>query len=499
MTGEPATAMNRSGYRLPPSALVSGPIGKTLFLFTIPLLGSNILQSLNGLVNAVWVGRYLGEAALTATSNAHIVMFFLLGLVFGISMAATILIGQAVGSDNLERIKRVVGTSTTFFVLLSVAGAIAGFLLTPPILALMHTPPDALPLASAYLRIIFLALPFMYFSTLVTTMLRGAGDAKTPFYFLALAVLLDIAFNPLLILGIGPLPAMGIAGSGAATLVSQVLSLAAMIAYMYLRKSFLCLYRGEFHYLKFDRVILTALVRKGLPMGVQIIMISLSAVAMISMVNAYGSQTTAAYGICTQLWTFVQMPAIAVGAAASSMAAQNIGANRWDRVSQIVWYGVIFSFVLTGLPLLGLYGFSETSLGIFLPSASGAVEIAKHINYIVSWSFMFFGIAMVIFGVVRATGATMAPLFILFVALWLVRIPFAKYFETDYGADSIWWSFPIGTFVTVGLAMAYYRYGNWRNAQMIDEEPSGQAPDTGLAPPDMVSLGEMPDEPAPKA
>jgi Na+-driven multidrug efflux pump len=181
------------------------------------------------------------------------------------------------------------------------------------------------------------------------------------------------------------------------------------------------------------------------------------------------------------------------------MAAQNIGANRWDRVSQIVWYGVIFSFVLTGLPLLGLYGFSETSLGIFLPSASGAVEIAKHINYIVSWSFMFFGIAMVIFGVVRATGATMAPLFILFVALWLVRIPFAKYFETDYGADSIWWSFPIGTFVTVGLAMAYYRYGNWRNAQMIDEEPSGQAPDTGLAPPDMVSLGEMPDEPAPKA
>jgi len=172
------------------------------------------------------------------------------------------------------------------------------------------------------------------------------------------------------------------------------------------------------------------------------------------------------------------------------MAAQNIGAKRWDRVSQLVWYGVAFSFVLTGVPLLGLYGFSETSLGIFLPPDSGAVEIAQHINYIVSWSFLFFGIAMVIFGVVRATGAAMAPLMILFIALWLVRIPFAKWFEADFGADAIWWSFPIGTFVTVTLAIAYYKYGGWRSAHMMDEEPSGQAPDTGLAPPDVVTVGE---------
>jgi Na+-driven multidrug efflux pump len=287
---------------------------------------------------------------------------------------------------------------------------------------------------------------------------------------------------------------MGIAGSAAATLISQVLTLAAMIAFMYWRKSFLCLYPGEFHYLKPDRIILMALIRKGLPMGIQIIMISLSAVAMISMVNAHGVETTAAYGVCTQLWTFVQMPAIAVGAAASSMAAQNIGAQRWDRVSQLIWYGVVYSFVLTGIPLLGLYGFAETSLGLFLPSKSDAIEIAQHINYIVSWSFMFFGIAMVIFGIVRATGVAMAPLLILFVSLWLVRIPFAKWYEADYGANAIWWSFPIGTFVTVALAIAYYRYGGWRGAHMLDEEPSGQAPDTGLAPPDVVAVGEHTEE-----
>jgi len=88
----------------------------------------------------------------------------------------------------------------------------------------------------------------------------------------------------------------------------------------------------------------------------------------------------------------------------------------------------------------------------------------------------------------------MAPLMILFVALWLVRIPFAKWFETDLGPDSIWWSFPIGTFVTVVLAIAYYKYGGWRSAQMLDEEPSGQAADTGLATPAIESVGDAPDK-----
>ncbi len=139
-------------------------------------------------MNSVWVGRYLGEAALTATSNANTVMFLLIGAAFGVALAATILIGQYIGANNLGETKRVVGTSATFFAGISVAMAIAGLLLCRPLLIAMSTPPDSLALAVAYMRVIFLALPFLYLYAFVMAVLRGAGDSKTPFYFMLLSV-----------------------------------------------------------------------------------------------------------------------------------------------------------------------------------------------------------------------------------------------------------------------------------------------------------------------
>src|SRR5581483_4393365 len=145
-----------------PRSLTEGSITSGLFRFTLPILLANVLQSLNGSVNSIWVGRYLGEAALTATSNANTVMFLLIGAAFGIAMAANILIGQCIGANDIPEAKRVVGTSATFFCALSVVMAIAGMVGCEPLLAAMSTPPDSLPLAVAYMRVIFLALPFIY-------------------------------------------------------------------------------------------------------------------------------------------------------------------------------------------------------------------------------------------------------------------------------------------------------------------------------------------------
>src|SRR6185312_16627280 len=107
--------------------LTEGPIASTLLLFSLPILGANVLQSLNASVNAIWIGHFLGEAALTAVSNANLILFFLLGVVFGISMANTILVGQAVGAKDIAQAKRVVGTSTGFFVVLSMTVAVLGY------------------------------------------------------------------------------------------------------------------------------------------------------------------------------------------------------------------------------------------------------------------------------------------------------------------------------------------------------------------------------------
>jgi putative MATE family efflux protein len=456
-----------SSMQRPSHALTEGAIGKTLLLFSLPILAGNVLQSLNGSVNAIWVGHGLGEAALAATSNANTILFFLIGTMFGVGMAANILVGQSVGAKNLDQAKRTVGTSLTFFLVMSLLLAVLGFAFSDRLMAWMHMPADALPLAVAYLRVIFLGIPFMYLLAFLSMTLRGAGDARTPFLFLLLCVILDITLNPLFIFGWGPMPRMGIAGSATATLIAQIITLIALIAYLYHSKHFLRLQRGEAHYLRIDPAILRALFTKGIPMGLQMIVMSLSMIALISLVNSFGSQTTSAYGACFQLWNYIQMPGFAVGMAVSSMAAQNVGAGKWDRVHRVAMTGVGFNFLLTGTLVLLIYLFNRGALGLFLPAGSPAIDIAQHINAIVVWSFLFFGVSFVLAGVVRSTGAVIPPLIILFIALWLVRIPFAYALVSRWQADAIWWSFPLGSLVSMSLSIAYYRYGNWRSARML--------------------------------
>ena len=219
--------------------LTQGPITRTLIAFTLPTLGSNVLQSLNASVNAVWVGHFLGEAPLTAATNANMVLFLLMAAVFGVAMATGIMVGQSVGARDLPQAKRVVGSSAVFIVLLSLATALLGALTAEPILRLMSTPPDAMPYAVSYLRIVFIATPPMFFYIYAAMALRGAGDARTPFIFMFVSVGLDIALNPLLIFGPGPLPALGIRGAALAMLISQSTTLLAMIVLLYRRKHFL--------------------------------------------------------------------------------------------------------------------------------------------------------------------------------------------------------------------------------------------------------------------
>lgn len=447
-------------------SLTEGSITSGLFRFTLPILFANVLQSLNGSVNSIWVGRYLGEAALTATSNANTVMFLLIGAAFGIAMAATILVGQCMGAKDIPEAKRVVGTSTTFFGAISLVMAIAGLLGSEPLLTAMSTPAASMALAVAYMRVIFLALPPMFMYAFVISVLRGAGDSKTPFYFMLLSVVIDIALNPLFIFGLGPIPALGIAGSALATFLAQSVSLAALVSYLYRCRHPLVLHKDEIRYLRLDWTIVGTLIRKGVPMCAQIMVVSLSAVLMIALVNNFGVDMTAAFGAALQLWNYIQMPTFAVGMAVSAMAAQNVGARKWDRVNAIARAGVIFSIVITGSAVLLIEITDTHAFQIFLPAGSAALGLATHLNRIVTWSFIFFGISMVLFGVVRATGAVMAPLFVLTISLLGVRFPLAEALISRYHADAIWWSFPISSALASALAILYYKYGAWRSAQM---------------------------------
>jgi len=449
------------------SGMTEGPIARTLFFFSIPILLGNVLQTLNGSINAIWVGKLLGETALAATSNANFIMFFLISAIFGIAMAAVILIGQNLGAQRISEAKKVVGTSTSFFLITSIITGALGILFSPLILKWLNTPPDAMAMADIYTRIMFAGTPFMFGFNLFMAVLRGAGDSKTPFYFLLLACVLDVGFNPLLILGLGPFPEMGIAGSATATLVAQSISFALMVAYLYAKRYFLRLTRSELHLLRMDGQIVRVMIRKGLPMGFNMIIVSLSNLLLIFFVNAYGSEATAAFGVANQISSYIQMPALAIGGAVTSMAAINIGAGRWDRVSRITWNGIGFNVLLTGSLVVVLYLLNRAAVSLFLPEEGNAIELGMYINNVTLWSFILFGIFNVMASVVRAAGAVMVPLLVTFIALMIVRIPLAGVLSELYGFHAMWWCFPISFGLAALLNAWYYRFGGWRKTQLL--------------------------------
>ena len=453
--------------------LTQGSIGSTLLRFALPTLASSILQSLNGTINAIWVGRFIGEGALAATSNANMVMFLLTAFVFGFGMASTILVGQAWGRRDIDEARRVFGTAAGSFLLITILIAVAGYYLSGTILGILGTPAEATPLALDYLQVIFLAMPALLLLTLLMMALRGSGDSMTPLWFMIVAVVLDSALNPVFILGLGPAPRMGIAGSATATLIANYAALIGLVGFMYLRDLPLRLRGRELRYLWCATSILKTIVVKGLPMGIQMIVISLSALALVGLVNREGVHTAAAFGVAMQLWTYVQMPAMALGAAVSAMAAQNIGAGLWDRVGQITRVGIIQALAITGALIVLMTLADRTVLALFMGEDSAALPIAEHIHLLATWNFLLFGVMMVLIATVRANGSVWGPLVIL--AIGLVPVRFGWIYATYgwLGADAIWTSFPVSSAMNLVMAIAFYLHGGWRKARMtVEERPS---------------------------
>lgn len=461
-----ATPHGRPGQR----DLTTGPIGSALLMFALPTLASNVLQSANGSINTIWVGRFLGEGALAATSNANIIMFLVFGAVFGFGMAATIIVGQSWGRRDVDAARRAFGSAIGLVLAGSVIVGAFGWVFAPKILVALATPPDAFEPALDYLRVIFLALPPSMLLVLMFMGLRGTGDSVTPLWFMGLCVVIDAGMNPLLIAGMGPFPRMGIAGSATATLIANVIALGALVSWIAWRDLPLRLKGAEIRYILPERALVRTIVGKGLPIGAQMLVLSTSALAMVGLVNRSGIDTVAAYGITQQLWGYVQMPAMAIGAAVSAMAAQNIGAGRWDRVARITRSGLMYNFSITGVVVVLVLLFDRAIIGLFIPDGSGALPIAQHINLLATWGFIMFGGTMVLFGVIRANGAVWGPLAIMTIAMFPVRLGLAFALHPVLGTDALWWSFPIGSGANMALAALYYRYGRWREGGLLVPE-----------------------------
>ncbi len=447
--------------------LIDGPVAPTLIRFAAPLLITNLLHSLSGTWAAICVSHSLGADALTAVVNANLFLFVMMGAVTGVGMAAGVALGQARGAGNIDELKRVVGSALSFVGLLALLLAATGVFFAPAILDALQMPASARPFALTHLRLTCVSIPSLFLYVLMMMMMRGSGDAKTPFRFTLLWIALGLVLTPLLIDGWWGLPGLGIAGVGVAGTLASSTALLALVASVYRRNLPLALRGPSLKFLVPDWALIALLVRRGLPMALESLIVQGAYFVMLSMVNSYGAATAAAYSGAAQLWGYIQMPAMAIAASVSAMAALNIGAKRWDRVGQIALKGCLISasFTLTAAVLLTAMG--DAPLRLFLPQGGEALTTAREINQIVLWGWVAVSVTSCLSAVVRANAAMLAPTLIFAVTMWLFRIPFAKALQPWLGKAALWWSFPVGTVSSALLAYAYYRWGGWRKNPLM--------------------------------
>lgn len=448
-----------------------GP-GRNLIWLTWPILCSSLLGVLDTSVNVIWVGRELGDVAVAALSNANLLWTLLFAASFGISMAGSVRIGRSLGEGNVKDAKAAVGTMISASGMVSVVCILPMMVYARPLLDCLGTPAASLPQAVQYLRTLLLSVPLTYSIGAVLAVLRAAGNSKAGFYLSVAWVAVDAALNPVFIVGIGPIPRIGIAGSALATLVGQAIGLGSLLFQCYGQDHVLCLSQGDLGLLRIDFRSAVNLFRDGGPMAVQFLWSSIEEMLMISLVNRFGVHATAAYGVVIQVWNFIMMPANALSVAITALVAQNIGAGRWDRVQKLSRVGLAYGALATAAlvmlaEILGAHAYS-----FFLPEGSPSLGFAEEIDREATWSLIIVGGYTVWLGVLRATGAVWAPLAISAVVL-TVRFPVTAALSSFWHTQAIWWSFPASAAVTTSLAALHWRLRSgpqrilWRNSHGV--------------------------------
>ena len=429
---------------------------KTFMVFLGPMLLSNILQSLSGTLNNVYVGQMLGVKALAAVSSFFPILFFFIAFTIGLGAGSSVLIGQAWGAGDTAKVKAIAGTTLSVGLVFGLLVAVFGGMFTGSLLVALGTPADILADATLFARVMMLACPGLFVYLLATAMLRGVGDTVSPLYTLLISTALGLVITPALIRGWGGLPQLGTASGAVASLVSM-LTATTWLAFRLRRiKSPLAPDAQFLQQLRIKLQILKPVLKIGVPTGVQMIVISLAEVALLSMVNSYGSGAIAAYGAVNQVVAYVQLPAISIAITASILGAQAIGAGRSAQLGAIARTGLLINLALTGVLVSLGYLFSPHLMGFFITSEP-IIDMAQTLLRIMLWSSVIFGMAAVLSGVMRASGTVLVPTAISILCIVLVEVPVAWFMSQRIGINGIWVAYPVTFVAMLCFQTAYYQ------------------------------------------
>ena len=436
------------------NGITEGVIWKQLLSFFFPILLGTFFQQLYNTVDAIVVGQYLGKQALAAVGGGTgTAINLLIGFFTGLSSGATVVISQHYGAKNEEKVSQAIHTAIALALAGGLLISVLGYVFTRPLLELIGTPDDILPLAVRYMHIYFIGgIPVVMYN-MGAGIFRAMGDSRSPFYFLLASCLTNIVLDVLFVGGFG----MNVEGAAIATVISQLLSMVLIFIWLMRRKDSA---RLQIRKIAFEKKLLSQMLMIGLPAGIQSIMYTISNLIIQAAINQFGTDTAAAWAGWSKLdqifWMFIN----AFGIAITTFVGQNFGAGKIDRAKKGVRTVVLMSIASTFVIEAGYFLIGDYGLMLFITDSAVLSIGSEILRYIVPWYISYIAIEL-LSGAIRGVGKSLVPTLIsvfgicVLRIIWIYAVP--SFNPTIFGVLA---SYPFSWVVTSALFIIYYFRGH---------------------------------------
>lgn len=367
--------------------MTSGKPLRLLSLFTIPILLGNIFQQFYNMVDAIIVGRFLGEDALAAVGSTGSIMFLVLGFALGISQGFGVMISHAFGAKDEERLKHYVAVSLMLGLIISILITVLTVACSRQLLLFMKTPENILEMANSYISIIYAGTITTMFFNISASIMRGIGDSRTPLYFLILSSAVNVILDLLFISTLG----MGPEGAAYATVIAQGLSAVLCFTYMFRKLDILKIGRKDFY---FDPNSIKSMLRIGIPMAVNYSVTAIGVMILQAAVNVFGSSVVAAYTAASKVEQLATQTMPALGTTMATYCGQNLGAGKYRRIFDGMKKGFIIAILISGFAALISVVFGKYIICWFLADPTEHV-LSYAIRYLNTVSCFYIPLALI--------------------------------------------------------------------------------------------------------
>lgn len=433
-------------------SMLQGPLVRNIILYTIPIILTSILQLLFNAADLVIVGRFCGSISVAAVGATGAITNLMVNFFIGLSVGAGVTVAQALGGREEEAVHRTVHTALPAALVSGVVLTVVGVCFSETFLRMMNTPEDVLPLSAVYMKIYFCGVTFTMVYNFCASILRAAGDTKSPLIFLSIAGVINVGLNVVFVTVFH----MNVAGVALATSISQAFS-AAMVVWALMKRTDAC--KLMLKKMRFYGIELGRIVRIGLPAGIQSSLFSISNVMIQSSINSFGGVLMSGNAAAGNIEGFVYVTMNAFHQTAVNFIGQNVGARQYDRVKKILLI-CLASVSIVGIGVsLSVYSLGENLLSIYITDSQEAISYGMLRLTFVCIPYFLCGLMDVSTGALRGMGASFAPMVISVLGVCGIRIGWiATIFQIPafHTPQSLYISYPISWLITFACQMAAF-------------------------------------------